>query len=538
MTCKILCGNLLEIARLATVIVIIIVGETNGQGLPKNTITSKGTVFYKAGIAKYKMGDYKGALWNFDSALANEKKDSKVYYWKGKSEQNLDNNVDAMESFNAALLINKNDTLSYKELAESKRLLGKYKECIPDYNTALALDPNDGNMHFGRASAYYELKEYNKSSEDYSFVIKKYPKFALAYMGRALSYIGLKKYSYAQSNIGRYFQLGGKDEGALYIRGLVKTRLGENNVFRLDSAIADLIRYTQSKDEAKRKDAMAYQTLGIAYSKKGDSTNSRRYFRISLQLDSTNADTYGRWGATELIFNNPKKANELLSKARKMTDSPSKGLLLNYGIAKTGIGDTIAAVNNFAEALKQDTTLYDAYERRVVFLFNNKKYTKMVLSDLQHMIELSQKDIEKAEGHSDKSMVAMHVNDTLTARLEVEKAIKLMPGEPFHYMVRAFLNANLNKNQTVILWDIDKSINLDPNLTEAYLFKATYYSKQGNHRSGCESLKSAIRTGSNVSKEVEDYICKGKKPKDGRAPELFIPVSPRLMKISDNKYED
>jgi tetratricopeptide (TPR) repeat protein len=500
-------------------------------------IYAQGAKFFKSGIAKYKTGDFMGAAHDFEAAINYDKSNFQAYRWKGDSEQSADQFNQSILSYSKAIAIAERDTLSFKGRAFSYAMIGKFEEALKDYNKAIELNPKDDDLYFGRATSNYKTHQYKKSIADYSVVIKRHPRFELSYIRRAISYVELEQYEEAKKDIKKYFQLGGKDDAAYYFRGLVNTRLGSDKPLLLDSAIADLVRYTQSKDEAKRKDPMAFQTLGTAYSKKRDSTNSRKNFKISLQLDSTNANTYFRWGSSELTFRNPKKADELISQARTMTNSPSKSLLLNLGIAKSGVGDTTSAINNFTEALKQDSTFYDAYEYRAVFLFDNHKYTRMVLSDLQHMIELSHENIEKAEGHSLKSMVAMHVNDTLTAKQEVDKAIQIMPEEPFHYMTRAFLNANLGKNQSIIFRDVDKALSLDPNVSEAYLFKATYYSKHGDHKNGCESLKNALRTGSNVSKEIQDYICKGKKPKNGKVPELFIPVGPRLKKMTED-YEN
>ena len=517
---------------------IICVSMGHGQAQTSAKEKALAGQYLKTGNVKYKARDYKGALADFTEAIGHDPLNGRAHRRKGDAEQELNQFKEAVLSYSIALGLNKGDTLSYKGRAESSRFSGNYKESLSDYNTAIEWDPTDTNMFFGRALSYYNLREYKKSLIDHGTVIKRYPKDPSSYFWRCAEYVALRQYLEAYRDIKKYFELGGKDDGAYYFAGLTHTRLGDNNPRKLDSAIADLTRYTHNKDEAKTKDPLAYQTLGIAYSKKGDTTNAHKNFERSLELDPNNANTYFRWGSCELNLNNPKKANELIGKARQMTKDPSPYLLVYYAVAKIGIGDTIEAVNNFAEALKQDSSLSEAYERRAVFLFNNNKYHKMVLDDFDHLIRFSKEDNEKAEGHSLKSMVDMHVKDTLAAELEVEKAIKLMPEEPFHYMVRALLNANIGKDQGTVLKDVDKALRLDPTMTEAHLFKATYYAIHGDHKNGCEALKYALKTGSNVPKETQDYICKGKKPKDGKVPDLFVPISPRLRKMPEYNYEE
>jgi Tfp pilus assembly protein PilF len=83
-------------------------------------------------------------------------------------------------------------------------------------------------------------------------------------------------------------------------------------------------------------------------------------------------------------------------------------------------------------------------------------------------------------------MIDMRIRDTTAARIEVERAIMLMPEEPLHYLVRALINSSGNSLNEMVLKDVNKAIDVDPTMTEAYLFKATYYTLKGDHKNGCE----------------------------------------------------
>ena len=504
-----------------------IVDKSNYPSTQNNTLLS--TQSLQLGLVKFKAKDYKGALLDFEKAIEYNSLNGKAYRSKGDVEQELNLYRKAVESYTKALEINKTDTLSYKGRANSQRMSDSYQESLGDYDIALKWDPNDPIVHFGRGSVRYKLGNYEGAITDFNFSISKLPKASIFYLKRSLAYVENSQYSEAKKDLKKYLQLGGKEEGVFYYLGLSNAYLGDFDPSLADSAIYYLTIYVSSMNKSNSNDPTVYQLLGMAYSQKKDTAKTRLNFRKSLSLDSENKDTYFRWGNAELNFGDYRKANDLFTETNKRIKSPSAGFYYHSGLAKIGIKDTTEAVNNFTKALALDSNKRDVYEYRIIALFNSNKYHKVVLSDLNQLTRLAKEDQEKAEWHSVKGMIDIRVKDTLAARLEIEKAIKLRPEEPMHYMVRALLSATTNRSKEIILKDVDKAIRIDPTMAEAYLFKATYYALHGDHKNGCATLKWAIKTGASVPKEVENYICKGKMPKSGKVPELFIPFSPRLI---------
>ncbi len=520
--------NLLKIVLIAAGLVLL--GSSENFGQSSKDLASKSL---QSGIAKYGKKEYEGALIDFEEAIKRNSNDYKSYRWKGKSLEALNRFKEAIQSYTQALELNKNDTLAYRGRGESRRRNHEFKESIGDYNTVILLNPKDLGAIYGRATSFFELKNYEESIRDYSSFIHRNKKNSLVYFGRLTVYSANRQYKEAKEDIKKYFQLGGNDDAAYYYRGMANIFLSGGNVFMLDSAISDLKRYTNSKEEVARNDYNAHQLLGVAYAKVGDSTNSRRSFKRSLELNPKSMTTYGRWGSSEVGFGNYKKADELLSISYKMLNAPdgaSSDFYYTFALAKAGLQDTVAAVDFFEKCIKADSNRHDAYESRLSFIYSNPKYNRIILHDLQQLIRLSYDEGQKAEWYSMKSLIYYRGGQLDSARSQVNKALSLMPNEPLHYMIRATVNATSNQPPEIVLKDIDKAIHLHPSSPEAYMLKASYYAFKKDHKRGCEALKQALEMGANVPKDVRDYICKGKLSKGGKTPQLYVPLSPKLEK--------
>jgi tetratricopeptide (TPR) repeat protein len=502
-----------------------------GQSASSMIQDTLGSHDLQIGLSKYRSKKYEVALSYFTKAADKNPSNWRAFRAKGNAERKVKQYERAIESYSRALSINKQDTSSFKGRAEAKRMAGFYSESLEDYNIALQWDPNDGDIRFGRASSYYSLREYLRAISDYTLCIRNEPYEPLFYSKRAISFVPLDRFDEAKRDFKRYFELGGKDESAYYFTGLINVYTGDNNIPRIDSAISDLIRYTSLKNEIDSKNPWGYQMLAMAYAKKGDSTNARINFRKSLALDSGIVDTYFRWGNAELKFENYRKANELISETLRREKNPSASVYLNLGVANFGMGDTIRGINNFQKALEIDSTEKDVYGYRINILFNNIKYSALVIKDLDLLIRKATDVQEKAECHTLKSMVNSQIGDTTAARVEIEMAIQLMPMEPLHYLVRALLNSNANRPQGEVLRDMQKAISLDPSMVDAYTQMAYYYASQKDYKRGCEVLGQALKLGADFSKIFRDYVCFGKLPEDGKSHNLFIPLQPRLLKI-------
>ncbi len=131
---------------------------------PNNT-----NAYSKNAFKKYKLGDYKGAI----------------------------------ENYNLALKMNPNDAESYSHRGATKAGLKKYQDAIADYDEAIKINPKSVEFYVNRGLLYASLGDYEKAIQDYNISIKINHKYDNAYFNRGVAHykLGNKKAAVADSKI-------------------------------------------------------------------------------------------------------------------------------------------------------------------------------------------------------------------------------------------------------------------------------------------------------------------------------------------------
>jgi tetratricopeptide (TPR) repeat protein len=91
------------------------------------------------GDAKYKSGDKKGAITDYDSAIRIDPQYAKAYYNRGLAKYDLSDNKGAIADYDSAIRINPQSALAYMGRAGHKLDLGDKKGAIADCNIAAQL---------------------------------------------------------------------------------------------------------------------------------------------------------------------------------------------------------------------------------------------------------------------------------------------------------------------------------------------------------------------------------------------------------------
>jgi tetratricopeptide (TPR) repeat protein len=282
-----------------------------------------------------------------------------------------------------------------------------------------------------------------------------------------------------------------------------------------------------------------YKYLAMAYSVKYDSANARKYFRQSINHNPNDPETYFYWANMELYYGNYSKAVELLETAMKNPEpEPSFDAYYRLGLAKAGTRDTLGAVAAFNKAVAKDSNRYELYELRATFLVGDMRYKDQLIKDYTSMIRLigDTNALTSSLLYEQRSFLKFASSDSLGTRADINKAIELFPNEPNYYVIRAGFNFYLTDNKELMLKDLDKAISLDNSTWEAYIWKAGIYERykinnkyiDSDFTKACENLKKGIKNGAKVSTVIENYICKGKLPKDGVIPDMFFCLTPKF----------
>lgn len=154
------------------------------------------------GKVKYELGDFEGAVNDYDLALKLEPFEEKYqyyrfvslfeakaysralkavdrlleinpdfygyYFYKGNVLYEMSNYESAVDMYNIAVIKNYQNADSYYKRAEAYFELKEYHKSIEDYNTAIVLKSNDGTFYSGRGNSKYALGMKHEACEDWN----------------------------------------------------------------------------------------------------------------------------------------------------------------------------------------------------------------------------------------------------------------------------------------------------------------------------------------------------------------------------------
>lgn len=141
--------------------------------------------FLKA-AAQHQNKDYRGAISNYNKAIASNPSYLDAYNNRGAAYASLQEYGHAIANYNKAITLDPTLIAAYYNRGKSYKILKDYSQAISDYNKAIDLDPKNASAYNNRGNAYYALKEYAKALTDYNQAIVLNPRSASAYNNRGL----------------------------------------------------------------------------------------------------------------------------------------------------------------------------------------------------------------------------------------------------------------------------------------------------------------------------------------------------------------
>lgn len=228
------------------------------------------TYFYR-GIAKYNLGDIRGAQQDFDTsvrldpvftngyhyraitnsrfgkydeALADFKKAIDLrpgfiglYFSRGVTYFLAQRFEDAVADFDRYIRKEPKDPSAYLNRGASYLFLGDTTKAINDYNKAIKLDRFEPEGYIRRGRLYAERKDYDKAIADMDKAISLDSTNTFAYFNRAIMYYDQLDYNSAMSDLNHVLKEEPGNALTLYNRSLIFAQVGD-----FESALADMDR--------------------------------------------------------------------------------------------------------------------------------------------------------------------------------------------------------------------------------------------------------------------------------------------------------
>ena len=226
--------------------------------------------FFFRGIAKYNLGDLRGARADFDRSVRLNPVFTNGYHYRaitssrfGKYDADFDKALSlrpgqigiyysrgvthflaqrfdqAVEDFDRYIRKEPKDPSAYLNRGASYLFLGDTLQAMNDYNKAIRLDRFEPEGYIRRGRVYAEQKDYKAAIADMNHAIKLDTANTFAYFNRALMYYETKDYNAAMADLNRVLRDEPGNALTLYNRALIRAQVGdfENALDDMDRVI-------------------------------------------------------------------------------------------------------------------------------------------------------------------------------------------------------------------------------------------------------------------------------------------------------------
>lgn len=148
-------------------------------------------VFFMRGRHALSEGKYSLAIENFNILSQLDTTDHWTYFFRGIAKYNLGDLRGAQKDFDRSVRINPVFTSGYHYKGITESRFGNYDAALAALQRAIDLRPGDNGLYFSRGVTYFLSQQFDKAVTDFDKYIRKEPKDPSAFLNRGASYLFL-----------------------------------------------------------------------------------------------------------------------------------------------------------------------------------------------------------------------------------------------------------------------------------------------------------------------------------------------------------
>lgn len=192
-------------------------------------------VFYIRGRNALADGKYAQAIDNFNVLVQLDTADYYTFFFRGIAKYNLGDLRGARRDFDRSVQINPVFTSGYHYRGITESRFGNYDQALADLQKAIDLRPGFIGLYFSRGVTYFLSQQFEKAIADFDKYIRKEPKDPSAYLNRGASYLFMGDTLSAMNDYNKAIKLDRFDPEGYVRRGRLYASQKD-----YDNAIADM----------------------------------------------------------------------------------------------------------------------------------------------------------------------------------------------------------------------------------------------------------------------------------------------------------
>ena len=299
-------------------------------------------------------GKLSEAIANFNILAQLDSTDYWTFFYRGIAKYNLGDVRGAQRDFDTAVRLNPVFTSGYHYRAISENRSGRYDAALQDLEKAISLRPGFTGLYFTRGVTYFLAQQFEPAIKDFDRYIRKEPKDPSAYLNRGASYLFLGDTLKAINDYNKAIKLDRFEPEGFVRRGRLYASQG-----RFEEAIADMDNAI-SLDTAN---TFAYFNRALMYYEKSRLNEAMADLNKVLEHEPGNALTlYNR----SLIHAQVGDYENALSDMDRVININPKNVLAYYNRAAffTGMGRWEDALADYNKAIELYPDFAKAYMNR------------------------------------------------------------------------------------------------------------------------------------------------------------------------------
>lgn len=486
-------------------------------------------------LLHYNQKQYDKALKFINKAIEIEPEENAFYTNRGLLRYQQNDLKGAMDDYSHVLRSDPQDRVARFNRALLRANIGDSNNAIEDFDAVIEFEKDNYHALYNRALLLVEVGEYRRAIADYDKVLKKYPKFMLGFHARSQAKRALNDLRGADLDYWHAIDLERSNKGAAKTTEHNKNESGDDKDTKKetredsDETIEKYQMLVVAKQSKNKKDLYSSQIRGRVqdqdvevqarpaftlsyYRKTIQSEMPRNYYAQALDRYNT-----GKNAQQNLLLVNDEQAltAEQIAKHEEQIKEISIDMgsnakhYLDRGIAYMLLQNLEQAIADFDQAIINDPQMSLAYFSRAVA--RNKwmeaKRGSSLLSGETQAMGTTAKTLITASARKNsmgvdiasqpKEQKAILGNSNVELELilrDLEKTIELDPNFAYAFYNRALLGSKMGNIDEAIS-DYTKAIEANPKFADAYFNRGLLYLSAGKAQDGIADLSHAGQFG-------------------------------------------